>query len=119
MFVRNFNMTLAVSGTLEVGAKIQYLCTLVRGEALHQFDSLSADVESMQTLNVVEIIKGLAHYFPPVNLLLKKSTMRRGMKNPRALTVRRYAARLLGINDYLESFLGATLNDKIGVIKLN
>ena len=33
-FVRNFNMTLAATGTLENGAKIQYLCTLVRGEVL-------------------------------------------------------------------------------------
>ena len=42
--VRNFNMTLAVSETLEMGAKIQYLRTLVRGEFLRQFESLSADV---------------------------------------------------------------------------
>ena len=44
LFVRNFNMTLAASGALEAGAKIQYLRTLVRREALHQFDSFSADV---------------------------------------------------------------------------
>ena len=30
LFVRNSNMTLAASGTLEAGAKHQYLCTLVR-----------------------------------------------------------------------------------------
>ena len=33
LFVRNFNMTLAESGTLEAGAKIPYLCTLVCREA--------------------------------------------------------------------------------------
>ena len=71
MFVRNFNMNLAASGTLEVGAKTQHPCTLVRGEALHQFDSLSADVESMENLNVDYIIRGLAQYFPPVNSLSK------------------------------------------------
>ena len=37
---------------------------------------------------------------------------------PRALTVRRYAARLIDLNDYLASFLGETLNDNIGVTKL-
>ena len=37
LLVRNFNMTLAASGTLETGAKVQYICTLVRGEALRQF----------------------------------------------------------------------------------
>ena len=45
LFVCNFNMTLVASGTLDTDAKIQYLCTLVRGEALHQFDLLSADME--------------------------------------------------------------------------
>ena len=71
LFVRNFNMTLAASWTLEEGAKYQYLCNIVRVEALRQFDSLSADVEGTETLNVDEIIKGLAQYFLPVNLLSK------------------------------------------------
>ena len=82
LFVRNFNMTLAASGALEAGAKYQYLCTLVSGEALHQFDLLSADVESAETLNVDYIIRGLSQYFSPVNYLSKhKRAMCRGMKN--------------------------------------
>ena len=44
LFIRNLNMTLVVSGTLEVGDKYQYICTLVHREALCQFDSLSDDV---------------------------------------------------------------------------
>ena len=44
--------------------------------------------------------------------------MRHGTEKPRALTVRRYAARLIDINEYLTSFPGATLNDKIGVNEL-
>ena len=44
--------------------------------------------------------------------------MRRGMKKSRALTVKRFAARLININEYLASFPGATLNDKNGVTKL-
>ena len=62
-FVCNFNMPLAAAGMLEAGAHIQYLCTLARGEALCQFDLLSADVEITQTLNVDDIIKGLVQYF--------------------------------------------------------
>ena len=38
LFVQNFNMTLAAIGTHETDAKIQYICTLVYGEALRQFD---------------------------------------------------------------------------------
>ena len=36
-----------------------------------------------------------------------------------SLTIRRYAARLIDLNEYLASFLGATLTDKIGVTELN
>ena len=119
LFVRNFNMTLAAPGTLEAGAEIQYLCTPFRGELLCQFDYFSADVESTQTLNVEDVIKGLAHYFYPIHSLFKKNTMCRRMKKTRALTERCYAAPLIGINEYLASFLGANLNDKIGITELN
>ena len=46
LFVCNFNMILDVSDILMAGTKIQYLCTLVRGEVLRQFDALYAEVES-------------------------------------------------------------------------
>ena len=58
LFVRNFNMTLAASGMLEAGAKYQYLRTLVRGEALRQFHSLSSGLEGTGTLNIDYIIRG-------------------------------------------------------------
>ena len=80
MFLRNFIMTLAASGALEVGVKYQYLCTLVCREALRPFDSLSADLEGTQTLNVDYIIKGLAQHSSPVNSVYKKTAMHRGMK---------------------------------------
>ena len=72
LFVRNFNMNLAASGTLVTGAKTQYLCTLVRGEALIKFDLLYADVEGANPKTVETIILGLAFYFYPVNFMSKK-----------------------------------------------
>ena len=45
--------------------------------------------------------------------------MYQGMKKPRSLKVRRYVARLIDLNEYLDSFLGATLFDKIDVYELN
>ena len=65
LFVRNFNMILAASGTLEAGVKYKYLHTIVRGEEWHQFDLLSAEVEVIETLNIDYIITGLAKYPPP------------------------------------------------------
>ena len=52
LFVQNFNMTLAELGTLSMGTKVQYICTLVRVEALCQFDSLYDDVEGMNPLTL-------------------------------------------------------------------
>ena len=63
VFLRNFNMTLAASRTLEMGSRIEYLIALVHFESLHQFDSFSAEMESTETLNMEYIIKGLASYF--------------------------------------------------------
>ena len=48
---------------------------------LRQFDLLSADVESTQTLKVDDIITVLSQYSSPVNYLSKqKRTMRHGIK---------------------------------------
>ena len=71
LFIRDFNMTLVATETLEMDAKIWYLCTLVRGEALLQFDLLSADVENTETLNVDNCIK-LSVVFFPVNYISKQ-----------------------------------------------
>ena len=38
--------------------------------------------------------------------------MRRYMKNPISLKVRRYYARLINLNGYLASIIGATMSDK-------
>ena len=44
LLIRNFNMNIAAIGTLETDAKIQYLCMIVRGESLRQFELLSAEI---------------------------------------------------------------------------
>ena len=112
-------MTLASTGTLETDAKIQYLRTLVRGEALCQFDLFPSEVENAETLKIGYYIRGSALYFPPVNSLLKKSAMRLRRKRTRGLKVRCYAARLIHLNGYLSSFLGETLANKMYVTELN
>ena len=107
LFVRNFNMTLAATGAQWMDARIHYLRTLFCGEALRQFNLLSADVENTETLNLYYYIKGLAVYFLPVNSLSKK-TSRDAPRNEKLyiLSVRCYAARLIDLNEYLASFPG-------------
>ena len=55
LFPHNFKMTLEASGTLQDAAKIQYISTLVRVEALRHFDMLSADFESSTPLTLETI----------------------------------------------------------------
>ena len=45
--------------------------------------------------------------------------MRRRMETPHSLKVRLYALHSIDLNEYLDSFLGATLADKIDVTELN
>ena len=86
LFVRNFQMTLASTGTLETEVKFQYLRTLVRGEALRWLDFVSADAKSIEALLYVDyLLNGLAWYFPPVNSLSKQKRAKRcRMKNTRS-----------------------------------
>ena len=89
LFVQNFNMTLAASGTLATGAKIQHFHPLVHGEALCQFDLLFSDMEGTNPLTMENIITGLALYFSPVSSLLKKNrAMRRRMRKLHGLKIR-------------------------------
>ena len=118
--MRNFNMNSMAPGTLEAGAKVQYLRTLVRGEALRQFDSLSADMESFNPLTMKNIIKGLASCCLPVHFISKqKRTMRLGTRKPCGFKVRCYATILIDLNDYLDYLSGDKLSGKIGVTELN
>ena len=87
---------------------------LVRGEALGQFDTLSAEVWSTAPENLMSIILGLGKYFPPVNAPSKqKCAMRRRIRITRALKGRWYDARLINLNDYFDVLPGATASNKI------
>ena len=106
-------MNLALLGTLEMGAKIEYLRTLVRGEALRKFDLFTDDMEGMNPLTVETIILGLYSYFFPVNSLSKqKCAMHRGIRNPRGFKLRQYVAHLIDLNKYFYFFPGAKISGK-------
>ena len=59
LVIRNLNMNLEAPGTLADGSNIKYLRTLVREEALQQFDKLSIEVGSTTPENLTSIILGL------------------------------------------------------------
>ena len=62
-FVCNFNMTLVGSVMLGVDVKVQYMCTLVCGEAFRLFGLLYANLEGTNPLTVEDNILGLDFYF--------------------------------------------------------
>ena len=66
LFARNFKMIIAASVKIETLEKVQYLLTLVRGEALRQFELVSADAKNTETLLDVDyLLQGLACFFFP------------------------------------------------------
>ena len=60
LFIQKLQMTLKASGTLNASANIQYICTLVHGEALRQLNTLSVEVVSttISYLNRIILILG-------------------------------------------------------------
>ena len=69
LFVMNFRMALEASGMLAAGANIQCLCTLLRGKAVRQIDTLSIEVLIMTSDHLKIIILGLGTSFSPGNTL--------------------------------------------------
>ena len=63
LLIRDLNMTLKESLIIVASAKIQYRCTLVHGEALHQFYMFYYELGSTTSENLKKIILGLGKYF--------------------------------------------------------
>ena len=76
LFVKNFKTNIEDSGTLAANADIQYLCEILRGEVLCQFDTLCAQVGITTISHLNPVILGLGTYFPPVNVLSKQKSTR-------------------------------------------
>ena len=70
-FIRNFQMNLKASGMLDASAKINYIHTLLRGEALRQLDTLYVEVGGINTTHLNHIILGLGMYIYPINAFFK------------------------------------------------
>ena len=100
--------------------KLQYICMLLCGEALRQFDAFCSQVGSTDISHLNLVIFGLGmHYFPVHFFSQKRRVIRRGMRNPNGLKVRCFTARLIGLNEYIAAFPGENSSDKIGETDLN
>ena len=113
LLVCYFNLILQASVAFQMYSKVQYLYTLVRGEALLQFYTLYTDVESTTQLKVEANILGLGLLFSCIFLSKQKRAMRHGMRNPLGLKVRLYIDCLIDLNKYLALFPGVKLTKKL------
>ena len=69
--MQNFKMMPEALGKLAANSKLQYICTLLRGEALRQFYTLCYQVGSTTTTHLRQVILGLDTYLFPINVLPK------------------------------------------------
>ena len=76
-------------------------------EAFRQFYRLSAKVGSTTSENLNSIILGVGTYFLLLMHHIKKRAMRHKTNKPCSLKVRRYAAHMIDMNDYLSVLPGA------------
>ena len=82
--MKNYKIILKALVTINANAKLQYICTILRVEALHQFDTLCTQEGLITTTHLNPIILGLGTYFPPVNTMSnQKRVMHHEMKRPR------------------------------------
>ena len=112
--------SLKALGILIVVRNIKYLCKLVRGEELHQLDTLFSEVGITTSEHLRYNLLVLGTYFPPVNVLSKqRRAMCRGTRNPLGLKVRKYTAHMIKINEYLDVLHGEKAIDKICEMEFN
>ena len=72
LFGKNFKMALGELGTLVTNTQIQYLWTLLCGEARHKSDIFCAQAGSTAISNLNRVVLDLGIYIFPVNALSKK-----------------------------------------------
>ena len=115
LFIRNFQLIVKAPGVLASSTKIQHVCTLLHGEALHQLGNLCVEVGSMTTTHLNHIVLGLGTYFLPIHVLSKqKRAICHGMRKRRELKVKRYTAHIIDLNKYLSALTGVKASNRIG-----
>ena len=90
------------------------------GQELREFDKLQSQYGGVINNHLKLIHKGLLEYFFPINALSKqKRVMRRAIRKPRSMTLKRFAARLTVMNYFLPLFPGSDASNKMEMEELN
>ena len=113
MSVKNYKMMLGDLGRLASNENQKSLYTLLRGETLHQFDTLCYQVGITTIAYLNRVIMGLGMYFFCQCVVQNNRVMRCRMRKPHDLKFRRYAARLIDLDEDLSSFTESKVSDNV------
>ena len=101
------------TGTTSYTGKIHFLNTMLRREALREFNNLVGQVGNTNNGNIKLIKEILLGYFTPINALTKhKRTMKRAIRKPWDILFKIFDARLTEMNNYLTISLGSSAAKK-------
>ena len=118
--MKNFNRAVDRTGTTTSVEKINYLCTILRGEALWEFDKLSSQNTGTNSTHLKFIQEGLLGYSFPINALSnQKHVMRRDMCKPWDIPFKRFSDLLMELTNYLIIFPESSAFKKMPPEELN
>ena len=103
------------TGISAAAGGINFICTLLCGEALWEFDKMVIHNNDSTNTHLKEIQEGLLEYFFPTNALSKQKrsiciTMNKNRMIP--MSTRRLSACLMDLEKYLLSFPGSNDSNK-------
>ena len=100
VLLKNFRIAIYGTGTTSPLGKINYLHTMLSGEALREFNGLPSQNSGTENSNLNHIKEGLLGYLAPINALSNKNrVMRCAMGKPQSLLFKNFYARLMEIKN--------------------
>ena len=93
---------------------------MIFGQALRDFNELQSQYGGLTNNHLKLIQEGLLEYFLTINLISKKNlSIRRSTNKPQSMTFKRFAARLVEMNNFLPLFIGSDDLKKMKIKELN
>ena len=109
--IKNFIITIYGTGIMPPSEIINYLRTILHGEALRKFDELTSQNNASINSQLNHIKEGLLGFFSINALSKQKRAMRFIMRKPQSISSKYFSVQLTEINNYLP-LLPGSINDK-------
>ena len=98
MILKKFKYTIDGMGTTSVSVRIDYLCTMLRGESQQKFYWLVSHNSGTTSTHLKHIQEGLLGFF--IDAISKQKHMiRRAMRKPRNFLFKIFSAQLMDLNN--------------------